>query len=103
MRLEQHMSLWCILWHFTTAPRSVRCLHPVLTCFRLVQDAKNWYQRNKAEEGGGGYLGYGWDSAIWGVDVQLAYLTNNSAPLWAAEVRWAFPALSTKTARMGLV
>ena len=37
------------------------------------------------EEGGGGYLGYGWDSAIWGVNVQLAYLTNNSAPQWAAE------------------
>ena len=24
---------------------------------------------NKVEEGGGGYLGYGWDSAIWGVNM----------------------------------
>ena len=52
-----------------------------------AQDAKNWWQRNKVEEGGGGYLGYGWDSAIWGVNVQLAALTNNSAPQWAAEAR----------------
>jgi len=56
-----------------------------------AQDAQNWWQRNKVEEGGGGYLGYGWDSAIWGVNVQLAYLTNNSAPLWAAEARRARP------------
>jgi len=54
-----------------------------------AQDAQNWWQRNKVEEGGGGYLGYGWDSAIWGVNVQLAYLTNNSAPQWAAEARRA--------------
>ena len=57
------------------------------TCEVAAQDAKTWWQRNKVEEGGGGYLGYGWDSAIWGVNVQLAALTNNSAPQWAAEAR----------------
>ena len=58
-----------------------------LTRMGDAQDAMTWWQRNKVEEGGGGYLGYGWDSAIWGVNVQLAALTNNSAPQWAAEAR----------------
>lgn len=68
-----------------------RFWEPLLIPGGAAQDAKTWWQRNKVEEGGGGYLGYGWDSAIWGVNVQLAALTNNSAPQWAAEARTQAP------------
>ena len=67
----------------------VNCLHLALTLLRLAQDAQAWYERNRARHGGGEYLAYGWDSSIWGVNLQLASLTSNSAPVWAAEVRWA--------------
>ncbi len=77
-----------------TAPCQVKCLHLELTKkMHHVQDAKYWYQRNKVEEGGGTYLDYGWDSSIWGVNLQLANLTKNSEPMWAAEVRRALPSL----------
>ena len=45
-----------------------------------AQDAKSWRQRSKVEEGGGGSLGYGWDSAVWGVNVQGGLEAHESLP-----------------------
>jgi hypothetical protein len=42
-----------------------------------LQDALHFWQRNKDEEGGGGYLAWNWDSSIWGADVLLAQQTND--------------------------
>ena len=50
------------------------------------QDALNFWERNKNEEGGGGYLAWNWDSSIWGADVLLAQL-QTSDPKYASEVR----------------
>lgn len=49
------------------------------------QDAQKFWQRNKDEEGGGGYLAWNWDSSIWGADVLLAAQTSNTQ--YGAEVR----------------
>ncbi len=51
-----------------------------------MQDALNFWQRNKNEEGGGGYLAWNWDSSIWGADVLLAQLTPDSDKKYASEV-----------------
>jgi hypothetical protein len=50
-----------------------------------VQDALNFWERNKVEEGGGGYLAWNWDSSIWGADVLLAQQTTDTN--YGAEVR----------------
>ena len=54
-----------------------------------MQDAHAFWQRNKNEEGGGGYLAWNWDSSIWGADVLLASLTDGSDATYAAEARAA--------------
>lgn len=43
-----------------------------------MQDALHLWQRNKDEEGGGGYLAWNWDSSIWGADVLLAQQTSDA-------------------------
>ena len=52
-----------------------------------VQDALSFWERNKDEEGGGGYLAWNWDSSIWGADVLLAQLMPNPDPKYGSEVR----------------
>ena len=50
----------------------------------MLQDAQKLWQRNKDEEGGGGYVAWNWDSSIWGADVLLAAQTSD--PKYGAEV-----------------
>lgn len=52
--------------------------------FAPLQDAQKLWQRNKDEEGGGGYLAWNWDSSIWGADVLLAAQTSDTK--YGAEV-----------------
>ena len=103
VRPEQHTSLWCILWHFTTAPCSVRCLHPTLIFSRLLSGRQELVS---AQQGGGGRRG------VPGVRLGQCHLgRRRAARLLDQQQRApvgcrgapAFPSLSTKTARMGSV
>ena len=58
---------------------------PVTGLCGAPQDAQSFWERNKNEEGGGGYLAWNWDSSIWGADVLLAQL-QTSDPKYASEV-----------------
>ncbi len=55
-----------------------------MNSFHMLQDAQKLWQRNKDEEGGGGYVAWNWDSSIWGADVLLAAQTSD--PKYGAEV-----------------
>jgi len=86
MQLETHTKLSKSCHSFSSLAHTV--LATALTCAVLLQtpqDAQKFWQRNKAEEGGGGYLAWNWDSSIWGADVLLAAQTSNTQ--YGAEVR----------------
>ena len=51
-----------------------------------LQDAENYWRRNKNEEGGGGYLAFSWDTAVWGVDMMLTQLTSPNNQVYQNEV-----------------
>ncbi|CAL8464163.1 g3698 [Coccomyxa elongata] len=61
----------------------------------LLADAQKFWQRNKDEEGGGGYLAWNWDSSIWGADVLLAAQTSDTK--YGAEVQRFLEAWITGT------
>ncbi len=61
----------------------------------MLQDAVNFWELNKVEEGGGGYLAWNWDSSIWGAEVLLAQMTND--PNYGSEVCPATPANTQHT------
>ena len=48
------------------------------SCATRLQDAERYWTRNRNEEGGGGYLAFSWDTAVWGADMMLTSLTDNN-------------------------
>ena len=79
-------------WHIMTEPSSwasAGCMDVVNFLLLLLllllnsehgclQDAETYWTRNKNEEGGGGYLAFSWDTAVWGADMMLTSLTDNN-------------------------
>ncbi|CAL5226752.1 g9605 [Coccomyxa viridis] len=64
---------------------------------QFLDDALNFWERNKDEEGGGGYLAWNWDSSIWGADVLLAQLMPHPDPKYGSEVQRFLEAWITGT------
>ncbi|KAK9844541.1 hypothetical protein WJX74_003790 [Apatococcus lobatus] len=52
----------------------------------FLDDAENYWRRNRNEEGGGGYLAFSWDTAVWGVDMMLTQLTSPNNQVYQNEV-----------------
>ena len=44
-----------------------------------MQDAEFYWTQNRNLEGGGGYLAFSWDTAVWGADMMLATLTSSNS------------------------